>query len=427
MFNKMFIVITWMLFLFIQNMEAQFVITSHRTAEQLIERLVKENVTIINPQLDCENYSNALYSIDYGTYTIDYYSYLDTAGIALAVGNINVISTGAGWALPSVFDYSTRDEDVNNIYRSWGVDTLVNSGFTCKLSFDMIPHTDTIKINYTTKDDDSGVPFSSAFINFVRNGCRPACDMFAILVSGGSEDYSNQNFAIVPGTTNVPINIFTCKLLEADSFPNCRDGLMDGWEGVPYTEYYHNLTEEYDTTHPIHTLNTISSKMEAVIPVTPCDTYSVKLAVAKGTFYFEESDFSPGMAPEGIESHGPEFLAYSIILDIFFLSNLRGVGTVYECATGDTSTAIPKQQDYALLSIYPNPAATSIQVDVSKVSYSSGTILIYDMMGKEVYTETLIDKKDKLNISVKDLPPGVYTLMLQTDKGNYLSKFTKEK
>jgi len=419
MFNKMFIVITWMLFLFIQNMEAQFVITSHRTAEQLIERLVKENVTIINPQLDCANNSNA-------TYTIDYTPYLDTAGIALAVGNINVICSGAGPALPSVFDYSTRDEDVNNIYRSWGVDTLVNSGLTCKLSFDMIPHTDTIKINYTTKDGGD-IYLASGFVNFVRSGCRPACDMFAILVSGGSEDYSNQNFAIVPGTTNVPVNIYTCMLLEADSFPNCRDGLMDGWEGVPYTEYYHDLTEEYDTTHPIYPLNAVSSKMEAVIPVTPCDTYSVKLAVAKGTYYLEESDFSPGMAPEGIESHGSEFLDYNIIPDAFFLSNLRGVGTVYECATGDTSTAITIQQDYATLSIYPNPAATSIQVDFSKVSYSSGTILIYDMMGKKVYTETLIDKKDKLNISVKDLPPGVYTLMLQTDKGNYLSKFTKEK
>ncbi len=399
------------LFLLFQDAGAQFIRNSNRTAEQLIERLVKENVTIINPQLDCKNYSNA-------TYSIDYTPYLDTSGIILAIGNVNYFGTDLGSPLHS-FSYSTRDEDVNNIYRSWGVDTLVNSGFTCKLTFDMIPHTDTIKINYTTKDAGA-FDIIDGFATFVRTGCRPACDMFAILVSGGSEDYMSQNFALVPGTSNVPVNIFTCMLLEADSFPNCRDGLMDGWEGVPYTEYYHDLREEYDTTHPIYSLRAVSSKMEAIIPVTPCDTYSVKLAVAKGTFYFEESDFFPGMAPEGIETHSVDFLGYANNADAFFLSNLRGVGTVYECATGDTTTAISTQQGYVALSIYPNPAATSIQVNLSSLQYSSGSVIIYDMMGRAVYTASLKEKTEKLSISIEDLPSGVYSLLLHTDKGNYL-------
>ncbi len=422
MFKKIILIITCCLALWCQDIAAQFVLNPDRTAEQLIDQLVKENVTIFNPELDCEGNSNVTYN------NVEPVPYIDTAGIILGVSNIwGILEYGSGppWSGTPATYYSTRDEDVNAIYRSWGVDTLINSGMTCKLTFYMIPKTDTVKIDYATSDANMGsIAFLSGFKQMVRSGCRPACDMFAILVSGGSENYMSQNFAVVPGTSNIPVNAYTCMLLEADSFPNCRDGLMDGWEDVPYTEYYHIIEGEYDSTHLLSHLFAISSKMEAVIPTTPCDTYFVKLAVAKGTYYYEESDFLPGTAPEGIELHGEDFLNAKTIPDFFFLSNLRGVGAVYECTPADTTTSIGIHPVYTALSIYPNPASTSIQVDLSKVKYSSGSIVIYDMTGKQVYTQSLQHRADQLQVSVKDFPSGVYTLLLHTDRGNYKGKFS---
>lgn len=408
----------------ISNVEAQYLAQDNRTAAQLIEKLVKGNVTIINPVLDCTPQGNLTY-VQTGP---DHVPDVDT-GIVLGTTRMtNVLNnTGSNSYIMHESIYWRRDEDVNDIYRSWGVDTLINSFHTCKLTFDMIPHTDTVKIDYIVKGMGA-TGYTSVLKTAVRYGCRPATDMYVILVSGGTEAYSKKNFAVIPGT-EVPANIYTIYIMERDSFPTCRDGMMEGWENVPYTEYFRLINDITDSSSMFyHKFGNSSVPMEAVIPTTPCDTYSVKLACSMGFFYKTEDDY-PGEIPPWVDvtPPNPEFTQYNGWGCNFFLSNLRGVGTVYECATGDTSTAITTQQEYAALSIYPNPAATSIQVDVSKVSYSSGTILIYDMMGKEVYTETLIDKKDKLEISVKDLLPGVYTLMLHTDKGNYLSKFTKEK
>lgn len=196
----------------LSNVKAQYIAKDNRTAEQLIEKLVKDNVTILNPVLDCTPQGNLTY-VQTGS---DGIPDLDT-GIVLGNARMAPVlnNTGVKTFIEPEGIYWRRDEDVNNIYRSCGVDTLINSFHTCKLTFDMIPKTDTVRIDYIVKSMGS-VTLRTLYQRAVREGCRPATDLFVGLFSGGTEGYNKKNFAVIPGT-EVPTNIFTVYVMEQDS------------------------------------------------------------------------------------------------------------------------------------------------------------------------------------------------------------------
>ncbi len=203
------------------NVFSQYTVLDNRTASQMIENLVGENVTVLNPTMDCLPLGNATYKGE-GFPGVD-------SGISLSYGTVKSSLTGEGptFLLPYDNYYYRRDEDINNIYRSWGTDTLINNFHSCKLEFDLIPKTDTVKINYVIKQGGMAGNFNAGhFQTHIRPGCRPATDLFVILVSGGAEDYNKKNFAVIPGT-EIPVNYFTVKILQTDSFKWCRDGLME--------------------------------------------------------------------------------------------------------------------------------------------------------------------------------------------------------
>ncbi len=417
---KYYLVILVSILLFNTNSNGQYTALNNRTANQMVEKLVGENVTVLNPTMDCLPLGNA-------TYEGWEIPFIDS-GIALANNDI------AGWLMhEGIFNilsieslYSRRDEDINNIYRSWGVDTYINNFHSCKLEFDLVPKTDTVKINYVFKQGSMSYNSIAYFQSHVRPGCRPATDMFVILVSGGSEGYNKKNFAVIPGT-EIPANHFTIELLQADSYTWCRDGLMEDWIGVPFTEYYHFLPDEYDTSSGYRLVNGISGLMEAIIPVTPCDTYSIKLAMGKAWYYMTEIDFPPGSyIPPGMTFPNADAIATNIAGSVFFLSNLRGVGSVYECEE-ETPAGIEMPQTSQHLQLYPNPARTSIKIDLSAINIKEGTSLrIYDMLGKLIYTQALSAFSTQLEVSIGDLAPGSYELLIQTDQENYKGRFVKE-
>jgi len=131
------------------------------------------------------------------------------------------------------------------------------------LGFDLIPESDTLKINYVfgSEEYDEWVNFSTVD------------DVFGCFIWGPNPDtskwnYNGWNFAIVPGTMNSPISIKNINNGESDcdSVPNgpCNN-----------CEYYINnlsgLTIQYDA---------FTTVLTAVIPVIPCETYHMKLAIA---------------------------------------------------------------------------------------------------------------------------------------------------
>jgi gliding motility-associated-like protein len=133
--------------------------------------------------------------------------------------------------------YSNGDSDLDNIVSDVTNDAAV-------LEFDFIPASDVIEFEYVFSSDEY-----PEFANTSFN------DVFAFLVSGGPEAYVNQNIALIPGTaTAVSIN-------------NVND--------VDYPQYYID-----NQASPNIEYDGLTVTLTATIPVTQCETYHIKLAVA---------------------------------------------------------------------------------------------------------------------------------------------------
>ena len=253
----------------------------------------------------------------------------------------------------------------------------------------------------------------------LRPGCRPAVDIIGMLVSGGAEGYEKENFAIFPGT-DVPVNMFTL-IKSTDNAPeyysNCRDSTL--WGDAPYEEYYFYITDSVTVDSSVDfKAKAISRKITASIPVTPCDTYSVKLAIGKNLYFLTGAEI-------GIEP--PDTLSLSMFVggSAVFWSNLRGVGTPVVCI-GDSSSSIGEMdRAAATLQPYPNPASTILYLDVADIS-AAGHLYIVDPLGRICYETAVTQQQVQLQIPISTLSPGLYQVLLHTDKGQYVGKFVKE-
>ena len=78
--------------------------------------------------------------------------------------------------------------------------------------------------------------------------------------------------------------------------------------------------------------------------------------------------------------------------------------------------------------INPNPAHTNLDVNLKLVKGSNVQYKVYNVDGKEVLSDTklLNGGAQKLSISVKQLPAGVYILEIKDDFSKVGTKFTKE-
>ena len=414
MINKLIIIGAMLAFPFLA--QAQYTVAPDRTAEQLMDRLlVGEGMSVHNVVLDCEGIQNA-------TYTLEGVPYLDS-GVVFSVANAATIFSGLGMGSGmSVSDTlgwrETGDADMNAIYRSWGIDTFLLSFRTCKFTFDMVPYTDTVNLDfvfYDTKMGDSSYVLPDLRL---RTGCRPAVDMIAVLVSGGSEGYIKENFAVFPGT-DVPVNLYT--LIKStdhapDFYSNCRDSSL--WEDAPYNDYYFYIADSVIDSDDYFKPRAISRKITSAIPVTPCDTYSVKLAIAKHLYLFTGAE-------TGTEPPDALYPSLSVGGSALFLSNLRAVGTPVVCL-GDSSSSIGEMdRAAATLQPYPNPASTILYLDVADIS-AAGHLYIVDPLGRICYETAVTQQQVQLQIPISTISPGLYQVLLRTDKGQYVGKFVKE-
>lgn len=68
----------------------------------------------------------------------------------------------------------------------------------------------------------------------------------------------------------------------------------------------------------------------------------------------------------------------------------------------------------------------NIEFSIDKLSAKSGKILIYNIMGKQIYKEKF-KKKKKFSIPFKKNHAGPYILKIKSAGGNFTKKFQKEK
>jgi hypothetical protein len=74
----------------------------------------------------------------------------------------------------------------------------------------------------------------------------------------------------------------------------------------------------------------------------------------------------------------------------------------------DVAAGIAEAASSNAVRIYPNPVSDEATITVSKeVKVSNGEFHLYDMLGKEVISETNI-QSNSIRIGKKDLPAGSY-------------------
>lgn len=76
------------------------------------------------------------------------------------------------------------------------------------------------------------------------------------------------------------------------------------------------------------------------------------------------------------------------------------------------------------LNVYPNPVAQGqrIFLDVSRILGESGTLLIKDLTGRSIYTETLVANKAIYSVNNLTLNKGIYVIEILNDNKRFSSK-----
>jgi photosystem II stability/assembly factor-like uncharacterized protein len=77
------------------------------------------------------------------------------------------------------------------------------------------------------------------------------------------------------------------------------------------------------------------------------------------------------------------------------------------------------------LHIYPNPSSNKINIDLSGMNYKTGHIRIINNLGKQL-KDFSFDYTSLLNISVNNLPSGIYFVEIQTDNEVSYGKFIRQ-
>lgn len=96
--------------------------------------------------------------------------------------------------------------------------------------------------------------------------------------------------------------------------------------------------------------------------------------------------------------------------------NPKSIPTLINCA----ALNVPDTRTRNAFNIYPNPSQKIINIDVDKIG-EVNRIFIVNNVGQ--YCSEL--KKNTKEINIENLPNGIYFISIETEKGNYVSKFVK--
>ncbi len=223
---------------------AQITVVPSATAAALAAKLTGPGVIIISPTLTCLSTAEGTFS---GPSTLSFDS-----GIVLTNGS--AIQT----ANPASFFASTANGTPGDpsLTALSGHPTFD----ACVLEFDFRPAGDTVKFNYVFGSEE-----------YTDYTCTMFNDVFGFFISGPGFG-APQNLALVPGTTiPVCINSVNCGPTGGGSLAMCTAV----GPGSPFCAYYVN-----NSTGTTIVYDGLTTTLTAIAPVTPCDTYHLKIGVA---------------------------------------------------------------------------------------------------------------------------------------------------
>jgi len=379
--KKLFILIA--LVISITTIQGQIVVNTNKTPTQLVQDiLVGNGVTVSNI-----TFTGAAAAI--GEFTGG-----GTSNLGLTSGVI--ISTGQAIDAPGPNNTGSKSTD-NNTGSDPQLASLIAATINdaAALEFDFVPIADTIRFRYVFGSEEYPEYISSYndVFGFFVTGPKP---------SGGN--YTNQNIAIVPGTTNTPVSIYNINNGSNNTGPcvNCQY----------YVDNSSGLTIEFDG------MTTVLTAWAVVIP---CQTYHIKLAIGDaGDHAFDSGVF--------LEANSFSTSAVQISADYSVVGGLDKC--VEGCNSAIITAKIPKIQstDYVVYidSMWGTATngvdfpfiADSIVVPAGQISASISLIPTADGITEGIEDWNLVFNTspctiDTVNIPILDYTPITFTKPLQ--------------
>ncbi len=231
------------------TLAAQLLVDDNHTAAELVEQLVGAGLSVdpTSIELSCPQQA-------YGSFIGSETNLGLDEGIILTTGTIqNAIGPNTVGNLGDTSGGNVGDTELESIS---GVDMLD----VCYLVFDFIPQGDTLTFSYVFGSEE--------YDDYV---CSDFNDAFGFFIRGGTEYPSYNNLTILPGTTDMPVTINTVNGGTANytSTPCVLDN----------TEFYVANSALPTTTIQYDGFTTVLS---AGCAVTPCETYTFKIAIGDG-------------------------------------------------------------------------------------------------------------------------------------------------
>ncbi len=259
-----------MTFLFAYNIQAQLSVSPENDPQVLIESFLGSGVTVSNVQLNCGANGAAIFDGTASNIGIDQGILLTTGTAANAVGPNNDDGISEN-------NNSSGDPDLNALIGGTTFDR-------CVLEFDFVPLSANLTFSYVFGSEE--------YLEYVDQ----FNDAFALFISGPGFT-GLQNIAFVPGTS-VPVTINNINDEDNSAFfVNNGDG---------QTNVDPNSTIQYDG---------FTTVLTADVMLTPCETYTLKIAIAdavdssldSGVFLQSNSlgtDFAFGTPTQNCELNG---------------------------------------------------------------------------------------------------------------------------
>ncbi len=228
---------------------AQLLVDGNHTAEEIVEILVGEGLTVDWATVDMNCPQNA-----YGSFNGSLTNLGIDEGIIMTSGEIaNAVGPNSGGGVGSANGGAINDPELNDLS---GVGTFD----VCNLIFDFVPQGDTLTFSYVFGSEE--------YDDYVCSGVN---DSFGFFIRGGTEYPSYTNLAILPGTLSTPVSINTVNGGTANGGdPDCD---------LTNDEFYVSNSSLTTTTIEYDGFTTV---LLAGCAVTPCEPYTFKIAIADG-------------------------------------------------------------------------------------------------------------------------------------------------
>ena len=152
------------------------------------------------------------------------------------------------------------------------------------------------------------------------------------------------------------------------------------------------------------------------------DSYIIKLDSLgnSGCFEGETQSIITNPIIQVMQPTIPEFSGNALVFSIDSTYVTSGCAVMPDCITLSSKDAALNNP----FIVYPNPTSGKLRISSSELLINIVRIKILDFIGKELFTEIVL--QNKIEMDIRFLSKGIYFLEVQTEKGSIVKRFIKE-